>query len=158
MQSGGPNGPSEESREADAMKGRLTGNTLRVYVYALKNKQVGVREVQRALKMSNPSLAQYHLNKLKEMGLVSEVGGGYQVSNQVKVDVMRDFLRVGTVIVPRYVFYAVFFTVLGSFLSVEAYPLFGYAPIAGWLSAAILLSAAIFWYEAMRAWQSVPSL
>ena len=72
----------------------LKGNTLRVYVYALKKRKVGVREVQRALLMSNPSLAQYHLNKLKDLGLVSENNGEYEVVGEVKVDVMRDFLRV----------------------------------------------------------------
>ncbi|TLX99316.1 MAG: hypothetical protein E6K95_09775 [Thaumarchaeota archaeon] len=56
---------------------QLKGNTLRVYVYALKKRKVGVREVQRALRLSNPSLAQYHLNKLRELGLLREEGGDY---------------------------------------------------------------------------------
>src|SRR2546425_12268743 len=94
---------------------QLKGNTLRVYVYALKKRKVGVREVQRALLMSNPSLAQYHLNKLRELGLVAETNGEYEVINEVKVDVMRDFLRMGTLIVPRFVFYAVVFTVFTGF-------------------------------------------
>ena len=57
------------------VQAELKGNTLRVYVYALKRKRVGVREVQRSLRLSNPSLAQYHLNKLKELGLLKEEGG-----------------------------------------------------------------------------------
>ena len=35
---------------------QLKGNTLRVYVYVLKKRKVGVREVQHALHFSNPSL------------------------------------------------------------------------------------------------------
>jgi hypothetical protein len=134
----------------------LKGNTLRVYVYALK-KKVRVREVQRALLMSNPSLAQYHLNKLKDLGLVSEDNGEYEVSNVVKVDVMRNFLRVGTLIVPRFIFYPVFISVFAAYLSFIAYPSFQSLPILEWFSGVLILSALAFWYEVMRAWRSAPS-
>ena len=135
----------------------LKGNTLRVYVYALKKRRVGVREVQRALLMSNPSLAQYHLNKLKDLGLVSENNGEYEVVGEVKVDVMRDFLRVRTLIVPRFVFYAVVFTVFTVYLAYVGYPDFGPVPVVEWFSAALAVAAAVFWYEAIRAWRSAPS-
>ena len=135
----------------------LKGNTLRVYVYALKKRKVGVREVQRALLMSNPSLAQYHLNKLRELGLVSETNGEYEIASQVKVDVMRDFLRVGTLIVPRFIFYAVIVSVFAVYLTFAAYPYFQYVPILEWFSGALIFSAAAFWYEAQRAWRSAPS-
>ena len=135
----------------------LKGNTLRVYVYALKSRKVGVREVQRALLMSNPSLAQYHLNKLKDLGLVSENNGEYEISKEVKVDVMRDFLRVGTLIVPRFIFYALFFSVFAGYLTYVAYPYFQLVPILEWFSGVLILSAAAFWYEAQRAWRSAPS-
>ena len=135
----------------------LKGNTLRVYVYALKKRKVGVREVQRALLMSNPSLAQYHLNKLRELGLVSENNGEYLISNEVKVDVMRDFLRVGTLIVPRFIFYAAFFSVIAGYLVFLAYPYFQVVPILQWFSGALIFSAGAFWYEAQRAWRSAPS-
>ncbi len=135
----------------------LKGNTLRVYIYALKKQKVGVREVQRALLMSNPSLAQYHLNKLRELGLVSEVNGEYEVVREVKVDVMRDFLRLGTLIVPRFVFYAVVFTVFAAYLTFAGYPYYELVPVLAWFTVLLLGAAAAFWYEAARAWRSVPS-
>ena len=135
----------------------LKGNTLRVYIYTLKRRKVGVREVQRALLMSNPSLAQYHLNKLKELGLVSEDNGEYEVVEDVKVDVMREFLRLGTLIVPRFVFYAVLFTIFAGYLAFLGYPYFGLVPILEWSSIALGLAAAVFWYDAVRAWRSAPS-
>jgi hypothetical protein len=135
----------------------LKGNTLRVYVYMIKNRTVGVREVQRALRFSNPSLAQYHLNKLKDLGLVGENNGEYVIVNEVKVDVMRDFLRVGAMIVPRFVFYAVFFSVFAGYLAYVSYPLLPYISIVPWLVGFTALAAVIFWYEAVRAWRSVPS-
>ncbi|MDA4124814.1 MAG: hypothetical protein OK438_05110 [Thaumarchaeota archaeon] len=152
-----PAPPPPEKKTSGMVDAELKGNTLRVYVYAIKKRKVGVREVQRALLMSNPSLAQYHLNKLRELGLVAENNGEYEVVNEVKVDVMRDFLRVGTLIVPRFIFYAVFTSVFAAYLTVVAYPYFQLLPVLGWFSAALVFSAAAFWYEAQRAWRSVPS-
>ena len=139
------------------VEAQLKGNTLRVYVYALKKRKVGVREVQRALLLSNPSLAQYHLNKLKELGLLKEEGGDYEVASEVKVDLMRDFLRVGTLIVPRFVFYAVFFTFFAIYLAGVAYQLYATVPVITWFTALVALAAVIFWYEAQKAWRSAPS-
>jgi len=146
-----------EKRTKGMVDAELKGNTLRVYVYALKKRKVGVREVQRALLMSNPSLAQYHLNKLKDLGLVSENNGEYEVAGEVKVDVMRDFLRLGTLIVPRFIFYAVVFTVFAAYLAYVGYPYFGAVPVVEWFSVVLALCAAAFWYEAVRAWRSAPS-
>ena len=136
---------------------QLKGNTLRVYVYALKKRKVGVREVQRALRLSNPSLAQYHLNKLRELGLLREEGGDYEVASEVKVDLVRDFLRVGTMIVPRFVFYAVFFTVFAVYFAIITYQIYVYVPVVLWFTGFLALAAVIFWYEAQRAWRSAPS-
>ena len=149
--------PPVEKPTKGMVDAKLKGNTLRVYVYALKKRKVGVREVQRALLMSNPSLAQYHLNKLKELGLVSENNGEYEIAGEVKVDVMRDFLRLGTLIVPRFVFYAVVFTVFAVYLAFVGYSSFSVAPVVEWFSVVLALAAAAFWYEAMRAWRSAPS-
>ena len=152
-----PPPPPAEKRTQGMVDAELKGNTLRVYVYALKKRKVGVREVQRALLMSNPSLAQYHLNKLKDLGLVSENNGEYEVVGEVKVDVMRDFLRLGTLIVPRFIFYAVVFTVFALYLAYVGYPYYGIVPVVEWFSAALAAAATAFWYEAVRAWRSAPS-
>jgi DNA-binding transcriptional ArsR family regulator len=146
-----------ERRTKGMVDAELKGNTLRVYVYALKKRRVGVREVQRALLMSNPSLAQYHLNKLRELGLVSEDNGEYEVVGEVKVDVMRDFLRLGSLIVPRFIFYAVIFTVFAAYLTFAGSPYYTLVPVLAWFTAVLAAAAAAFWYEAARAWRSVPS-
>jgi|YelNatPaOPRAMG01_1025707.scaffolds.fasta_scaffold05792_3 hypothetical protein len=139
------------------VESRLKGNTLRVYVYVLKKGRVGVREVQRSLGFSNPSLAQYHLNKLKELGLVREDGGEYEVVSEVKVDVLRDFLRFGTLLVPRFVMYAMFFTVFTVYLTIVSLQMYSNVPIVYWFTALLTLSTIIFWYESLRAWFSAPS-
>ena len=58
----------------------LRGKAWKVYWFLLKNgAPVGVREVQRALHFSSPSIAFHHLEQLRELGLVEkqEVGGHY---------------------------------------------------------------------------------
>ncbi len=142
--------------EKGKVDAELKGNTLRVYVYALKKNQVGVREVQRALGLSNASLAQYHLSKLKDLGLVREENGEYEVASEVKVDVMRDFLRIGTSLIPRFVFYAVFFTILAGYMGGIAFTEYSTLPIAAWFTALLALACGIFWYETLRAWRAAP--
>lgn len=140
----------------ERVEAQLKGNTLRVYVYALKKGKVGVREVQRALSLSNPSLAQYHLNKLKELGLVKENNGEYAVQEVVNVNVMRDFLRLGTLIVPRFFMYAVFFTVITVYFGIVAIQSYADVPMVILLIMLLAATSAIFWYEAQKAWRSAP--
>lgn len=146
-----------ETKNRGSVQASLKGNTLRVYVYVLKNRRAGVREVQRSLGLSNPSLAQYHLNRLKELGLAKENDGEYEVLDEVKVDVLRDFLRVGTLLVPRFVFYAVFFTVFTVYLGVGSYTIYPNLPFIAWFIALLVVASGIFWYEAQKAWRSAPS-
>lgn len=86
----------------------LTGNTAQVYRYAIKQrKPVGVREVQRALKLSSPTLAAYHLNKLEEAGLLKQTSEGYVVEKLV----LENFVRLRQLLLPKYLFhFAVFAT------------------------------------------------
>src|SRR3989304_5229223 len=89
----------------------LRGKAWRVYWYLLKNgKPVSVREVQRALRFSRPSVANHHLEQLRELGLVEkqEVGGHYVLVSQVKIGVLRHYVKLGKLLFPRYFFYAVF--------------------------------------------------
>lgn len=134
---------------------QLTGNTLRVYIYILKNKQAGVREVQKALGLSNSSLAQYHINKLKELGLVQERNGTYEIVDTVKVSVMKDFLRLGSLIVPRFVFYSVFFSVFAVYFLFFYFAYLLSTPTFLVMGLLILAASFIFWYETIRAWRTV---
>ncbi len=142
---------------SEDVQAQLKGNTLRVYLYVLRQRKVGVRQVQRALRLSNPSLAQYHLSKLVEMGLLREEGGEYEIMKEVKVDLMRDFLRLGTLLVPRFVFYAAFFTVFAVYFIVQGIGVIASEPLAMWPAALLGLASAAFWLEAVKAWKSAPA-
>ena len=146
---------SQEQAESEKVASELKGNTLRVYWYVMNaDKQtVGVREVQRALSFSSPTLALYHLDKLKDLGLVSKDSGEYRLIKEVKVDVLKQFLRVGWVFVPRFTLYAALFTALFVYYVIiipdlNLYTFFGL--IFGGLG------SAIFWFETWKAWKQQP--
>jgi len=95
-------------RKAEA---ELRGTTLRVYWYIFKSEDsVGVREVQRACGLASPSTALHHLEKLRDLGVIGkDEYGQYHLVEQVKVGTLRLFLKFGRLVLPRFLFYAVFF-------------------------------------------------
>jgi DNA-binding transcriptional ArsR family regulator len=131
----------------------LRGTTLRVYWHLFRlNRSVGVREIQRALNLSSPSVALHHLEKLRELGLVrKDEYSRYCLAEEVKVGVLRFFTRFGRLILPRYLFYAVFFTATLIFYVTQ----FGFAYCIHNVMAIILgLSAAsVSWYEVAQIWR-----
>ncbi|MCW4015719.1 MAG: winged helix-turn-helix domain-containing protein [Candidatus Bathyarchaeota archaeon] len=90
---------------AEEVKDTLKGNTLEIYRFLVKNnKPVGIREVQRALNLSSPSVVAYHFSKLEEAGLVKQEQGDYVVSK-----VILDYnIRISRFIIPRHLFYFIF--------------------------------------------------
>jgi DNA-binding Lrp family transcriptional regulator len=83
----------------------LRGLTLKVYRFILRNdKPVGIREVQRALNLSSPTLALYHINKLEEAGLIKKELNGY-VADKV---ILENLIRLKRILIPRNFFYMIF--------------------------------------------------
>jgi predicted DNA-binding transcriptional regulator len=150
-------GSGDDSSKRSIAESQLKGNTLRVYVYVVTHKQCGVREIQRALHLSSSSLAQYHLSKLVDLGLLKSTDSGeYMLTDEVRVDVLKDFLKLGAVVVPRFVFYAVFFTILTTFLGFVAFRSTVVFTIDYFFVALLGFACALFWYEALRAWMRGP--
>lgn len=102
----------EKQVDVAKAESELRGSTLRVYWYLFKKgESVGVREVQRALRMSSPSTSLHHLEKLRELGLLTkDERSQYRLTSEVKVGTLRLFTRLGRLVVPRYLFYATFFS------------------------------------------------
>ena len=147
--------PNDSTDKRSIVESQLKGNTLRVYIYVVSHKKSGVREIQRALHFSSSSLAQYHLSKLVDLGLLTENGGEYSLTEQVRVDVLKDFLQVGKFIVPRFVFYAVFFSIVTGFLGVLVFSAAS-LPIEYFFEGLLVFATVLFWYEALRAWTKGP--
>jgi predicted transcriptional regulator len=76
----------------------LRGKDWKVYWLLLKSgRPMSVREVQRSLHFSSPSVAQHHLEQLRELGLVQkqDIGGYYSLTSEVKIGVLRHFVLRG---------------------------------------------------------------
>ena len=133
----------------------LKGNTLRVYWQLLRSSRgaVGVREVQRSLGFSSPALAAYHLNKLEELGLVRKRHGDYRLIREVKVGVLKQFMKIGTFMLPRYVLYATMFTTLLVFYVSQLRDFNFYSVFALIFG---VLGTGILWYETLRVWRQKP--
>lgn len=135
----------------------LRGKDWTVYWLLLKNGQpLSVREVQKALHFSSPSVAQHHLEQLRELGLVqkNELGGQYSLVGEVKIGVLRHFVKLGRLLFPRYFFYAVFST---AFYAIYLLLLMqGITKESLFIISFGTLVSAIFWYEAVRVWSLRP--
>lgn len=135
----------------------LRGKAWKVYWFLLRTgRPVGVREVQKALHFSSPSVAHHHLEQLCSLGLAKkqDVGNYYTLINEVKIGVLRHYIRLGRILFPRYFFYALFTT---SFYLIFLL-LFVQRLSRENLFIAIFSSLVciIFWYEAYRFWSLRP--
>jgi hypothetical protein len=147
----------QEERER-IIESELKGLTLRVYWHILslnKKESIGTRSVQRALGLSSPSVASHHLEKLKTLGLLDkDATGEYRLIGQVKVGVLRNFVGVLGVLLPRYLFYSTMFTAM-----LVLYPII-YPPN---LSAHNIMAfvfgvsaVVVSWNETFRVWRMRP--
>lgn len=141
--------------EEEKIESELKGNTLRVYWMLLQsqNASIGVREVQRHLGFSSPALASYHLNKLAELGLVEERNSEYHLIRAVRVGVLKQFAKFGSVMLPRYVLYATMFTTLFVYFITQVRDVNFYSVFAFIFG---LLGTVILWYETVRVWRQRP--
>jgi predicted DNA-binding transcriptional regulator len=150
---------SKPSREFDLalLESELKGKTLLVYWHLLKSSglRVGVREVQRKLGFSSPSVAVYHLDKLMSLGLVEKtVTGEYVLISEVKTGLLRFFTRLGRFLVPRYLFYSVWFTTM-----LISYVIFYPQSLCIHNIAALvfgLSASGILWFETVRVLREKP--
>ena len=138
------------------IESELKGKTLLVYMHILKAGQdaVGVREVQRALSLSSPSVAAYHLQKLQELGLVENVYGDYRLVREVKVGVLRSFVSFGGFMLPKFLFYAVLVTTMLATFMIQT----PFEPSRYYITTLIMgaIPAIILWYETLKIWREKP--
>jgi DNA-binding transcriptional ArsR family regulator len=99
------NDAAGEAREGES-ENVLKGTTLRVYRFMFKEgKPLRIHEIQRGLRLSSPSVAQYHLSKLLRAGLIRESESGYSVDRVV----FGNLIRVRRMVLPFQITYAVVF-------------------------------------------------
>ena len=141
----------------DKVRSELKGTTLRVYWAVLKKGSdgIGPREIMRELRLSSPSVAAYHLEKLRIMGIVDKtLSGSYIKLEKVKTEVFSDFVSVVGLMLPRYFFYSILFTTM-LIAYIIIYP---FQPTPQTIISLIFgfTGCAITWAETIRAWSRRP--
>jgi DNA-binding transcriptional ArsR family regulator len=135
----------------------LRGKAWKVYWLLLKTGEpVSVREVQRALHFSSPSIANHHLEQLRELGLVAkqEVGGHYVLVSEVKIGVLKHYVKLGKLLFPRFFFYGLFSTVF--YLAYVFFLVTEFNRDNLFIVTFGAIVCGIFWYEAYRVWGMRP--
>jgi DNA-binding transcriptional ArsR family regulator len=99
----------------------ITGNALRVYLYLVTHDPSELREIQRGLGLSTPSLASYHLSRLVEAGYATQDRDSrYVAIREASTEILQGYSRVGTTLVHRLLFFSFLFTILITFFSYQA--------------------------------------
>jgi DNA-binding transcriptional ArsR family regulator len=129
----------------------LKGTTYRVYRFMLRQRDpVGISDIQKALGLSSSSVAEYHVGKLLQMGLVKDEKGGY-VIDKVVVD---NVVRIRRVSVPVQTAYVLFFAVTLSMLLVIFRP----AEITSAYFLALAVNVAALLISMYEAWKTLKRL
>ncbi|MFX0126236.1 MAG: hypothetical protein ACFFAE_21630 [Candidatus Hodarchaeota archaeon] len=135
----------------------IKGTTLDVYFFLLRKKSAaGVREIQRSLDLSSPSVSSYHLDKLETLGIVRKNRfGNYEVAKKIDIGALNQFVMIGNFTLPRFFFYAIFVSVL--FIGYIIF--FLKSPIStGEVFALIFGVFGVFvcWVETILSWRNKP--
>lgn len=122
-------------------------------MYMVKRKEpVGIREVQRDLGFSSPSVANYHIDKLVGLALVDQDEfGRYFVVQRVQVGVLQAFVNIGGLTVPRLSFFAAFFATM-----LTAYVVLNFSSLNTHAIGFAVAGTAAFWFETIRVWMKRP--
>lgn len=101
----------ETTPEKSAKEELLQGKTLQIYWYILTHSYAGVREIQKALNISSPGTVSYQINKLVKAGIISknEDEGKYSINEEVKRGILKLYLRIGYLVIPRISLYLVIY-------------------------------------------------
>ncbi|MDG6904305.1 MAG: helix-turn-helix transcriptional regulator [Nitrososphaerota archaeon] len=139
-------GGRPEDEEKKSQENVLVGTTLTVYRYLYRaGKPEGIRDVQKGLNLSSPSVAQYHVRKLLQAGLLREEEGGYVVDKNV----FENVIRIRRSIIPIQVAYSMFFATMLVALFVLFRPMLE-TPLFIFSFIAIAVAMILFAYQAFR--------
>jgi len=142
--------------DRDTVDKLLKGRTMSVYALLLSQGEMGVREAQRELGFSSPSLALHHLTKLAELDLVKKDEHGiYSISKTVRVGSLSLFIKFGSRLLPRFLFLGTLFSAM---LILYLVFFLSWPPTGGDLMFVVLSVIAIIvvFYESRRIWLLKP--
>ncbi len=111
----------EKNERRKEIVSKLTGRTLMVYFVLLNKGMIGVRDLQKNLGLSSPSVAKYHLDKLVELSLIENQKGIYHLVKKADIPVLTSWILIGRHLFPKALFIAIFFSNLFIFYLIFIY-------------------------------------
>jgi hypothetical protein len=125
-------------------------NTFRVYLYVLRKKKVGIRDLQNALGFSSPNLATYHLRKLESIGLLRREDSQYLAISK-SFGVLRLFLVPDRYIIPKSFFFFLLFLpmTIGFLVFFPQHPFFQAALVVSVIGLILSLCFTIQFYKVL---------
>ena len=133
----------------------IKGNTLRVYLYLLRHGPSELRDIQREVGLSTPSLASYHLGKLVDAGYAKQDElGRYLATREASGEILAGYSNIGVAIVPQLFFFALLFTILTSFFSFLALTR---TDVTLYLVAVSFGMVVVLWVQTARLWRKLLS-
>lgn len=145
-------GEERERKEKEELQGRA----LQVYLYLRRRRggePAGIREIQRELGLSSPSVAEYQVDKLEGMGLVCRDNYGRvciaDKKRKVRAKELQSHVALGRFFVPRLAFYASIFSAV-----TVLYVLFSFDSLSAYGVVVPAAAAAVLWLEAHRMWRA----
>ena len=89
----------------------LEGKTLQIYWYIFTHGYAGIREIQKALKISSTGTVSYQINKLIDAGLLSkdDVEGKYYIKEEIKRGIFKFYIRIRNLVIPRVALYLIIY-------------------------------------------------
>ena len=141
---------------SDKIHEQLKGKTLRIYWYMLRHPTPkSARAIQRETKISSPSLALHHLNKLIDLGLVkTDENGSFYLAETVKIGILSFFIGSGLFVVPRYLFYGLFY--IGIFIGTLILFSWEFTPQVMLLIIVLIFGIISTFYETYNTWTQRP--
>jgi len=143
--------PNDQYPKGSSYDTYLKSTTYKVYRYLLRRRDpVSISQVQKDFGFSSPSVSEYHLKKLLQLGLAKEEQGGYVVDKVI----LENIVRIRRISIPtqvgRIVFFGVLMLILMLFLRPEPInSLYVFAVIVN--GSALLTSS----YETIRIWKGL---
>lgn len=140
----------------------LQGKTLQVYWYIFTHNHAGIREIQKALNFSSSGTVAYQTTKLLKAGIISKdmLEGKYSISEEIKIGVLKFFIRIGNRMVPRISLYLIIyilgFTAFLLLAFISGYE-FVFSPLNLFLLLFLIAGIIIFVIESYKIWKMNPT-
>lgn len=126
---------------------RISGTTLKVYRYLYRTgRPQNMHDVQRGLNLSSASVAQYHIKKLLQSGMIREEQDGYVVDKVV----FENMIRIRRSLVPIKIAYCVFFATMIVSLVIVLRPTNNFTVVLVFGIFVSVAALGLFLYEAIK--------